>query len=118
MIRGHSCAIFANLRPIKTEVLFDDDNKQNQFNEKLHKCRYCNVKYLSKRALCNHERLEHKEIYQKPERIKHCCSKCDLKCDSAHNLKRHFEIVHEGKKPHMCSLCGKTFLHYSWYIPL
>ena len=86
-----------------------DKNEHNRFNEKLHKCRYCKVKYLSKRALCNHERLEHKEIYKKPERIKHCCSKCDLKCDSAHNLKRHFEIVHEGKKPHMCSICGKTF---------
>ena len=39
----------------------------------------------------------------------HKCSICDHSCTTKTNLKHHFTAVHEGKKPHKCSICDQSF---------
>ena len=34
---------------------------------------------------------------------------CDYHCEQKPTLKAHIEAVHEGKKSHICSACGKGF---------
>ena len=36
----------------------------------------------------------------------HKCSICDYSCSTTKNLKKHVEAVHDGKKPHKCSICN------------
>ena len=37
------------------------------------------------------------------------CNICDYTTSNRSDVKRHFEAVHEGKKPHKCSICNKSF---------
>ena len=37
------------------------------------------------------------------------CNICGNELSSKHNLESHIASVHEGKKPHQCSICKKKF---------
>jgi len=39
----------------------------------------------------------------------HKCSICDQSFSQKGHLKEHTDSVHEGKKPHKCSICGQSF---------
>ena len=41
------------------------------------------------------------------------CEVCDFYTSSKNYLQTHIESVHEGKKPHKCSICKACFLQNS-----
>ena len=56
-----------------------------------------------------HEGVKTKKDYKKGRKTLHNCSLCDKKCQTALKLIKHVTIIHEGKKPHSCTFCEKSF---------
>ena len=89
----------------------DDGSKIQQFNNQSKiklLCPFCTLSYPSKKCLNRHVATAHEEKMQEKE------FKCTL-CDNAaftqkHNLTKHIESFHEGKKAFVCNICDKRFV--------
>ncbi|CAF4866502.1 unnamed protein product [Pieris macdunnoughi] len=65
-------------------------------------CPDCNKTYSNK-----YNMFIHMETHRKREEFP--CSKCDKTYLNKGSLNKHTELVHEGKLPYPCSVCGESF---------
>ena len=65
-------------------------------------CKECDTKWVSHLSLELHYIEEHKKIM-------FCCDSCDYIIYQAAILRRHKKAVHEGKRDHVCHMCGESF---------
>ncbi|XP_013385615.1 zinc finger protein 532 isoform X1 [Lingula anatina] len=83
-------------------ILIELDEK----NSMRHECSYCDEKFKQKEVLYKHLKQVHSMIQQFP------CQLCSLTYKSNHSLKRHIQIIHEGKrKTFSCWLCQEKGVH-------
>ena len=72
--------------------------------KKQYMCSNCGSKFATKRYMLSH--ISH--VHDKNKKSKRICSFCG-KSYSNINFNRHIASVHEQKKLHMCSDCGRRF---------
>ena len=79
--------------------------------QKLHKCEKCNDKiYFSARGLEQHlYRIHSSEINKESKK----CESCGKSFPKDFNLKKHVQVVHEGRKDYKCETCGEAFGYLS-----
>ena len=75
--------------------------------KKPHKSPMCPAAFLQKSHLQPHVDSAH--LGKKDESKKVKCDHCDTIFCSMKTMKKHVEIVHEGKKPFECTFCDKKF---------
>lgn len=76
-------------------------------------CPFCYQKFKHKYFLASHGKLRHPEYnwaFRKPKstRTHWGCKFCDKVFSRRHRLKEHAMVVHFGREPYQCDLCGHT----------
>ena len=98
----------------KCDSEFKNGEEMDQHLKKLHscdktiKCKDCDKTWVSHLSL----ELHMVEIHKK---VMYCCDLCGYVTHLATILKKHKKIVHEGKRDHVCHICG-TSLEQSWKL--
>ena len=99
----------SDIAPIQEGKLNDGSKiKQSNNGSKIKLlCPFCTLSYPSKKCLNRHIAIAHEGKMQENK------FKCTL-CDNAaftqkHNLKKHIESFHEGKKAFICNICDLRF---------
>merc|ERR1719318_626270 len=62
----------------------------------------CTKSYARAIGLFNHKKTVHECVYYE-------CEECGKRFGQKSHMKRHYETVHEEKKPFKCSKCGLKF---------
>ena len=73
--------------------------------ERPFKCLECQRSFITDYELGVHVKVAHSE---NGGRL-HKCKECPSSFEWPHELKNHINNVHEGKKDHQCTLCGRAF---------
>ncbi|WAR21369.1 ZN226-like protein [Mya arenaria] len=70
-----------------------------------HVCEICGHSFRGKESLYHHKRGIHEnaKVYKCPE------ADCGAEFNFSHSLRLH-RLKHSGARPHMCNVCGKTYL--------
>ena len=98
----------------KCDLDFKIGEEMDQHLKKCHncdktiKCKDCDKTWVSHLSL----ELHMAEIHKK---VMFCCDLCGYVTNEATILKKHKKIVHEGKRDHVCHICG-TSLEQSWKL--
>ena len=70
--------------------------------DKQFKCKECDTIWVSHLSLELH-------YIEKHEKFMFCCDICGYIAEQAGIVRRHIRNTHEGKKDHVCHICGKSF---------
>ena len=86
----------------KVALDFDEHLETAHKCDKDFKCQECDTKWVSHLSLELHYIESHKKIF-------HCCDICGYTTYQPAILRRHKKVKHEGKRDHVCHMCGTAF---------
>ena len=107
----HSYAISKDQKVKKCDKCDTNFRIANDFDEHLSslhkcdkdfKCKECDTTWVSHLSLELH-------YIEKHEKFMFCCDICGYIAEQAAIVRRHRRNTHEGKKDHVCHICGKSF---------
>merc|ERR1712062_304341 len=81
---------------------FNDHLKSIHKCDKVFKCKECDTIWVSHLSLELHYIESHKKIL-------YCCDICGYTTYQPAILRRHKNVKHEGKRDHVCHMCGSAF---------
>ncbi|XP_055375549.1 zinc finger protein 85-like [Condylostylus longicornis] len=82
------------------------DRSISRARVKKYDCKGCEEKFSSTRALNNHMRAEHPNLFKKV----FTCSYCSSSFQTRHECTVHTNTLHENDKEYLCTQCGQRFV--------
>ena len=103
--------LFATNRTLNSHIASFHEGRLSDGSKIKHSCPICSKAYASKIFMIRHIAKVHDGKILQENKNKFKCTLCEsASFTQKHNLKKHIESFHEGKKAFVCNICDRRFV--------